>query len=106
MNKVYCDKCHKKFEIKLKTQVIKDDVKRVYFACPRCKTEYTSYYINDSIKAKQEQIRRLRRAYSGLDRRYSVKGKSFLNKINKLEQEIGREMSTLEKVGALAHGRK
>lgn len=100
MSKVYCDRCNKKFKIKVRTEEIKDDIKRVYFACPRCKVEYTSYYIDDSIKAKQEQIRRLRRAYSGLDRRYSVKGKSFLNKINKLEQEIGREMEVLKKIYA------
>lgn len=46
MNKVYCDDCNKEFKIKIRTQKVKDDVEKVYFVCPKCKTEYECYFLH------------------------------------------------------------
>ena len=98
MNKVYCDKCNKKFKIKIKTQKIKDDIERVYFACPKCKTEHECYYSNNKIKSLQKQLQALQKEYN------KDRGKKYRNNYEMLRQmtmvknELGKEMDLLKNI--------
>ena len=98
MNKVYCDRCNKKFKIKVRTEEIKDDVKRVYFICPKCKKEYTAYYTNNKIKDLQEQIRNLRGEYNKLRGKNFKDGYKKLQEITKLQNKIEKEMDILKSI--------
>jgi transcription elongation factor Elf1 len=61
---VNCDNCGKSFKIKkLKTKWINDNVQRVYFTCPYCKQEYTSFYTDDRIRKNIKKIDDLQRQY-------------------------------------------
>jgi len=98
VNMVVCDNCNKEFKIKLKTQKVKDDIERVYFACPKCKTEYECYYTNDKVKSLQKQIQVLRNEYN------KNRGKNYRNNYEILRQmtivknKIGKEMDILKSI--------
>ncbi len=98
MSKVVCDNCNKEFKIKLKTQKVKDDVERVYFTCPKCKTEYECYYTNDKVKSLQRRLRGLNNEYD------KDRGKNYRNNYETLRQmtiaknKIGKEMDILKSI--------
>lgn len=99
MNKVYCDKCNRGFEIRLKIQKINDDIERAYFVCPKCKTEYEGFfYINDRIKALQRRVRDLQDEYEELRGRQLRKNYNRLREIMELQNSIGKEMDILKKL--------
>ncbi|MBP2032572.1 uncharacterized Zn finger protein (UPF0148 family) [Clostridium algifaecis] len=61
---ISCDNCHKTFKIKkLKTKWINDNVQRIYFTCPYCKQEYTSFYKDERIRKNIKKIDDLQRQY-------------------------------------------
>lgn len=61
---VNCNKCNKKFTIKkLKTKWINENVQRVYFVCPYCKKEYTSFYKDKRIRKNLKEIEELQKRY-------------------------------------------
>lgn len=76
MQKVVCDKCQKQFKISIKKQKIEDDIERVYFVCPKCKEKYTSYYSDDEIKDRQNQIRVMQEEY------LKLRGRNFKKLLN------------------------
>ncbi len=63
MKKAVCNKCKYEFNITLRKEKLKirNNAERVYFICPKCKEEYTAYFTNDIIKAKQVKIERLKK---------------------------------------------
>lgn len=64
---VNCDKCNKKFTIKkFKTKWIDDNVQRVYFVCPYCKKEYTSFYKDKRIRKNLKEIEELQKRYDDI----------------------------------------
>lgn len=56
-----CDQCGISLLIQgnSKIEKLSDGVKRHYIKCPRCLTEYTSYFTNEAIRRKQSRIRKL-----------------------------------------------
>lgn len=97
MSTVYCDKCKRDFKIKVKTEDIENDIERVYFICPYCKTEYTSYYLNDDIKAKQHRMKILQCNLREATRTFDMKQmKKLMDMSKKLHEEIGRDMNNLK----------
>lgn len=56
-----CDHCGTKLHIKGCSKVRKYDngVRQHYIKCPRCKTEYTSYYTNEKIRRMQQKVKKL-----------------------------------------------
>ncbi|KUR61191.1 transglycosylase [Bacillus sp. AM 13(2015)] len=56
-----CDQCGTSLLIQGNSKIEKlgDVVKRHYIKCPRCLTEYTSYFTNEVIRRKQSRIRKL-----------------------------------------------
>lgn len=94
-NKVVCDKCSKKFEIKVKTRKLPLGVEEVYFTCPHCKEKYVSYYTDPEIREKQKKINKIhedyRRAKTGED---IIK---MLRTINAMKAEIKSDMEALKK---------
>lgn len=98
MSKAVCDNCNKEFKIKIRTQKIKDDIERVYFACPKCKTSYECYYTNDKIKALQRQIKALQNKYNGLRGRKLGESYIVLQEITKIKSKIGKEMDLLKNI--------
>lgn len=97
MKKVVCNKCNKEFNINIKKKKIKDDIYRVYFTCPKCKAEHTSYYADDAIKAKQNQIRAMQEEYLKLRGRNFKKAFKLQKEMKKLKEEIGKDMDNLRK---------
>ncbi|OAA93016.1 hypothetical protein [Clostridium coskatii] len=64
MPEIKCDSCGKSFKIKkLKTKWINDNVQRVFFTCPYCKHEYTSFYKDDRIRKNLKEIEKLQKKY-------------------------------------------
>jgi Zn finger protein HypA/HybF involved in hydrogenase expression len=63
MTKITCDKCKKEFKFKPRIEK-KNGIERVYIKCPKCKTEYTAYYTDSTIRAKQARMRVLRGNYN------------------------------------------
>lgn len=95
---VVCDNCNKEFKIKIKTQKLKGDVERVYFACPKCKTEYTSYYTNNNVKGLQKELNALQREYNSLRGKNVGKSYGVLQEITKIKNKIGKEMDLLKSI--------
>lgn len=56
-----CDQCGTTFNIASCSRIRKigQGVKQQLLVCPRCKTEYTSYYTNAEIRKQQSRIRKL-----------------------------------------------
>ena len=61
---IQCDSCNKTFKIKkLKTKWIDDNVQRIYFTCPCCNKEYTSFYKDKRIRKNIKEIEKLQKRY-------------------------------------------
>lgn len=104
MENIYCDKCKNDFEIKVETERVKDDVKRIFFICPYCKAKYISFYLNSRIEGKQEKIRKIVDKIKKNKNSFDIdKGKKLLKQYEELKKEIGSDMKILrekiEKVG-------
>ncbi|MBU8728430.1 transglycosylase [Bacillus pumilus] len=59
--KCVCDQCGTTFNIASCSRIRKigEGIKQHLLVCPRCKTEYTSYYTNAYIRQQQSKIRKL-----------------------------------------------
>lgn len=94
---IYCDKCKKNFEIKIETESMDDGIGRVYFICPHCKTEYTNYYLDNDIKAKQQRIRILQLNYNRACEQGDIQqARKLFKNMQCLAKEIGNEMNNLK----------
>lgn len=91
--KVYCDDCGKVFAIKVRTRKVKDDVKKVYFRCPKCKREYVAYYINNEIEKKQREFQEVQHQLINLK---GGNAAELINKSNNLRKEIGNLVDALK----------
>lgn len=91
--KVACDKCKKEFKLKPRTKK-KGDIERIYIKCPKCKAEYTAYYTDSDIRAKQVRIRALQLNYNN---EKDIKQKIKLHDMMlELKNEIGNDMDKLK----------
>lgn len=72
MHETRCNKCKHKFRIsKLATEKVKGDIECVYFTCPKCNEKYISFYTNDYIRHRQDEIKRLKKEMEAeMDRIY------------------------------------
>lgn len=95
MNKVVCDKCNKKFEIKLKTRKLPLGVEEVYFICSHCKEKYISYYTDESIREKQKKINEMWTKYRKL--RNPVEIANMALEIGNFKKEIKTDMEELKR---------
>lgn len=62
--KIICDECKKTFKankIKLKTENITDEIKRIYYYCPKCKYKYVVGFKDKEIEENIERIKELDR---------------------------------------------
>ncbi|WP_338627620.1 hypothetical protein QJR52_06980 [Clostridium baratii] len=93
--KVKCDYCRREFNINVKIEKIKGDVRRLFFKCPFCGEEYTAYFTNRKIEQKQEKIKKLtsklNKAMEGSEKR-----KKYLAEYEKLQAEIKKDMEDLK----------
>ena len=97
MNAVFCDKCKKEFVISVKTEKLEDNIERVYFTCPHCDKQYTSYYTNVLIKKKQAEMRDIQekiRVFRGTN---PNKAMNFYKQYEKLKKELAKDMEKLRK---------
>ena len=97
MNPIFCDECKKQFIINIKVQELKNGVERVYFTCPHCGKEYTSYYTNVLIKRKQDKIKQLQEKYNNVRGKDIKQANSLYKQYEKLKKEIGKDMENLRK---------
>lgn len=62
VTKLICDKCKREIKLKQKhTKVVKveDDIERMYFKCPHCKTKYTIAYTDTEFRKNIERIKNI-----------------------------------------------
>lgn len=57
MLEVICDKCSKKFEVKMKKRTHGVDITEHYFICPKCRKRYTSYVTDQEVRRLQKEVR-------------------------------------------------
>ena len=97
MNIVFCDRCKKNFIIDIETQDLGDNTERIYFTCPHCSKEYTSYYTNILIKKKQSKIREIQSDIRRFNVANPKKAQSLYKQYEKLKKELKRDMEKLRK---------
>lgn len=96
MNIVNCDKCKNDFEIKTETEQL-EGAERVYFTCPHCGAQYTAYYLNDDIKDKQDEMRKLQETYNAAyKKRDRIQAEKLFKQMQKLQKEIKADMIKLK----------
>lgn len=94
---IVCNKCGSEIQLNLKseTRIIKGNtVKRLYFPCSACKSEYTYFYSDNYIESVQKQIRWLYARMKNRDEKEIVEHEK---KIRKMNQSIKRRKAVLEK---------
>lgn len=94
-NKVICDKCNKKFELKLKTRKLPLNIIETYFTCPHCKEKYVSYYTDESIREKQKKINKMWEEYRQLREPDAIADMAI--KIMEFKAEIKKDMEELRR---------
>lgn len=94
-NKVACDKCSKKFQIKVKTRKLPLGIEEIYFICPHCKEKYIGYYTNLEIRKKQKEINKMWEEYRKLREPDIID--DMMLKITKFKAEIKADMEELKK---------
>lgn len=55
--KVECNRCHKKFKLKLEIEKLEDGIEKIYFSCPKCKKVYPCYYTDEPLREMMEKQR-------------------------------------------------
>lgn len=92
---IVCNKCKESFERKIEVEKVKGDIERTFFICPNCKEKYIAFLTNEKIRNKQEKIKKLWFKFS---RNAKGIGEQTIlaKKINKLNEEINKEMDYLE----------
>ncbi|BFN04375.1 hypothetical protein [Clostridium tetani] len=56
---VTCDKCGKDFKLKqnrLKIEIVKENIERTYFKCPKCKHKFIVMYKDQEIKENLKKM--------------------------------------------------
>lgn len=98
MKSVFCDDCKGTFFIDAKVEQLENDVERVYFICPHCKTKFVAYYTNTLIKRKQEKIKLILAEYNAAAANHNrVESERLFAKYDKLHKEIKKDMANLRK---------
>ena len=72
--KVYCDKCNHGFKVmaferREIEQITDEKVTQIYFACPKCKSEYTTFFETEralEIMAENREIKNRQRGKRAL----------------------------------------
>jgi transcription initiation factor IIE alpha subunit len=91
--KARCDSCDNDFEIEMKTESIGETVEKNFFTCSHCDQEYVSYYMDQSIRKKQADLKMLWRNI-----RFATTAKNYNKlqmKIDELEKEIKQDLKHL-----------
>ncbi|PRS03136.1 transglycosylase [Bacillus atrophaeus] len=92
-----CDQCGTMLLIKGCSKIRKHDngIKEHYIKCPRCKTEYTSYYTNEDISRMQQRIRKLFTLRRSMTKESALD--LYTKKIEAAQKEIQAAMDKLKK---------
>lgn len=93
-NKVVCDKCNKKFDIKVKTRKLPLGIVETYFTCPHCKEKYISYYTDENIREKQKKINDMQVKYRKLKNPVEIANMAL--EIGNFKKEIKADMEKLK----------
>ncbi len=93
MKLIICDKCKREFELEPQVEK-KGNIERIYLKCPRCRAEYTAFYMDKGIRFKQDTIRDMQ--MNSARERDPQKKRVMLDAIQKLKNEIGNDMNRLK----------
>jgi transcription elongation factor Elf1 len=77
--KAKCDSCDNDFEVEMKTESIGETVEKNFFTCSHCDKEYVSYYMDQSIRKKQSDLKMLWR---------NIRSATTAKNYNKLQKKI------------------
>ncbi|MBC8590617.1 hypothetical protein [Wansuia hejianensis] len=95
MKNTYCDKCKKGFIVEVKSEQLEGNIERVYFTCPHCGEDYTSYYTNVLVQIKQRKVRELAEKFE--KERNPLKAEKIFKQYQKAKKTVGEEMEKLRK---------
>ncbi|WP_313758553.1 hypothetical protein [Tissierella sp.] len=95
---VLCDECKKDFTVNIKTEELNDNIEKVYFVCPHCNKEYTSYYTNVLIKKKQIKMRNIKGKIGEFKGINPKKAMNLYKQYEKLKKELSADMEKLRKI--------
>ncbi|WP_156290777.1 hypothetical protein [Oceanobacillus salinisoli] len=96
MNKIYCNNgCQQEFTISgLKIEKLSGNVERHYIECPHCGEKYTSYYLNDTMKKVQQEIKALQKKPS-----LKIKQRNRLLKLKRKMQMMNQTLKAKMEAG-------
>jgi hypothetical protein len=77
--KARCDSCDNDFIIETKTEILGETVEKNFFTCSHCGKEYVSYYMDQSIRKKQSDLKMLWR---------NIRSATTAKNYNKLQKKI------------------
>lgn len=97
MKNIYCDKCKKEFVAEVKTEKLEGNIERVYFTCPHCGKDYTSYYTNILVQIKQRKVRELAEKYEKERGKNPRQAEKTFKQYQKAKKAVGEEMENLRK---------
>ncbi|MGY0654719.1 transglycosylase [Bacillus subtilis] len=96
-----CDECGTMLLVKGCSKVRKHDdgIREHYIKCPRCRTEYTSYYTNTDIRRMQQKVKKLFALRATMKKEtafdlYTKKLKEAQKKLEAAMLQLKEEMST------------
>lgn len=97
MENTYCDKCKKEFIIEVKTEKLEGNIERVYFTCPHCGEDYTSYYTNVLVQIKQRKVKELADKFEKERGKSPRQAEKTFRQYQKAKEAVGEEMEKLRK---------
>lgn len=96
-----CDECGTMTLVKGCSKIRKHDdgIREHYIKCPRCRTEYTSYYTNADIRRMQQKVKKLFALRRNLNKEsaidlYTKKIKVAQTELQAAMLQLKEEMST------------
>ena len=96
MANLKCDSCYKEFELKVKIKKHTRLIEETYFKCPHCKERYSSYFTDEHIRSKQDQINLLWKQLK--NSRDDKETSDLVVKIDNIKSEIKDDMVMLKSV--------
>ena len=98
MQSAKCDNCSRDFNIKIRSKLVKDDIRLHYFRCVYCNKKYDTCYTNKEIEERNIKIREIHDKARAISKKLSLNLNLVLgNQAKKLMQVNKEEMDNLKK---------
>lgn len=93
MNKLVKCECGNIFSYITKVLPIDNDIKKVFFTCPTCKTDYICYYTDTEVEALQDELKALKQELTKATTDKEIK--RINKKFGKIQDKLKKKMDKL-----------